>query len=202
VVALAEGDEAGWVGATDVAEGAGLAVLGAGRAALVPEEPGEPEWECDGLDAPVVLRAWFASGSAATSRVILLVPDCFGGLGRRASAACDGRAEDELDGPTYWTTTGPWCWPHQSPTNTAPAPVTTANAHAPAREAVDICARNLFTSASSGESASWCLCIPEFPTCEAQTSRVQTNAFRSGAPAHRPGNPGQDAQWVIWPNLL
>ncbi len=43
-----------------------------------------------------------------------------------------------LPGPlTNWITTGPWCWPHQSPTNTAPAPDETAKTQAPMTAAVD-----------------------------------------------------------------
>jgi hypothetical protein len=43
-----------------------------------------------------------------------------------------------LPGPlTNWITTGPWCWPHQFPTNTAPAPDETAKTHAPMTAAVD-----------------------------------------------------------------
>ena len=40
-------------------------------------------------------------------------------------------------GVTNTVTTDPWCCPHQSPTNTAPAPVVTAKTQAPVIEAAD-----------------------------------------------------------------
>ena len=68
---------------------------------------------------------------------------CTGGASVCAStfwtdAACEVAARDVPAGPsTYWITTGLWCWPHQSPTNTAPAPDATAKTHAPMMDAAD-----------------------------------------------------------------
>jgi hypothetical protein len=64
----------------------------------------------------------------------------------RPTAPGDVLTGDPSVGPlAYSTTTGPWCCPHQSPTNMAPAPVAVANTHAPATDAADARALQVLT---------------------------------------------------------
>src|SRR5450755_2505176 len=64
----------------------------------------------------------------------------------RPTAPGDVPTRDPSVGPLmYSTTTGPWCCPHQAPTKTEPAPVTTAKTHAPATDAADARALQVLT---------------------------------------------------------
>jgi len=88
------------------------------------------------------------SGSAGTAAVLVAGDVRVRVAAWPAGAACDVPAPDPLAGPvTNWITTGPWCWPHQSPTNTAPAPDATAKTHAPVMDAADARAFHVLTVA-------------------------------------------------------
>lgn len=78
---------------------------------------GQPSASAATSLALVRLRGWRALGWAATAA--WLVPGALAVV------------------VTYTVVTDAWCWPHQSPTNTAPAPVVTANRQAPASDATD-----------------------------------------------------------------
>jgi hypothetical protein len=102
------------------------AVVGAARA--VARGGAGETWLVWGLGSFTSLSGW--AGTADLVRA--------GDLGAWTRPACDCFAWVSPAGPLMnSTTTGPWCWPHQSPANTAPAPATSANTHAPVTDAAD-----------------------------------------------------------------
>ena len=136
---------------------------------------------CATWAAPVWARGWCVSGWAATA--VWLVPGALAVV------------------VTYTVVTDPWCWPHQSPTNTAPAPVVTANRQAPASDATDALALQEPIVRPRAVSVVWMFVL-------LMDIRVGGNRNLTAAAAPNPAQlvvpvtlagPGP-AQWDIWLN--